>query len=180
MLILRLDKSGQPKSWINKEDAATLYAKDQVIWSLGDNKQKMIGGYNAMGLRSSLEISSIIACEGKVKSEIGAISLTNPLLFRRDNNLCMYCGNRFSASILTRDHIIPRSKAGPDRWENVVACCQRCNAYKGARTPEEANMKLLGVPFKPNIYEHFYLRNRKILGDQMEFLKTNFSKNLKL
>lgn len=180
MLVLRLDKAGQPKSWISREDAATLYAKDQVIWELGDTKERMIGGFNSTGLRSSIELASIIACDGRVKGERGAVALTNPLLFRRDNNMCMYCGKRFSSSILTRDHVMPRSRKGPDIWENTVACCRRCNQFKGARTPEEAGMELLAVPFKPNIYEHFYLSNRKILCDQMDFLKTNFSKNLKI
>lgn len=40
---------------------------------------------------------------------------------------------------------------------------------KGAKTPEEANMPLLAVPFRPNVYERFYLMNRRILADQMEF-----------
>jgi hypothetical protein len=180
MLILRLDKAGQPKSWCSREDAATLYAKNQVIWELGDTKEKMMGGYNSTGLQSSLSLSPIIACEGKIKGEIGAISLTNPLLFRRDRNMCMYCGNNFSPNVLTRDHVIPRAQNGPDRWNNVVASCTRCNSFKGARTPEQAGMKLLAVPFKPNLYEHFYLRNKKILCDQIDFLKTKFSKNLKL
>lgn len=178
MLVLRLDKAGQPKSWVSKEEAATLYAKDQVIWELGETKKIITGGYNLEGVQSSLNIASIIACEGKIKNEFGALSLTNPLLFRRDRNICMYCGKKHSAKVLTRDHVMPRSRKGPDTWENVVTSCQRCNSFKADRTPEEAGMELLGVPFKPNLFEHFYLRNRKILFDQMEFLKTNFSKNL--
>lgn len=177
MLVLRLDKAGQPKSWISREDAATLYAKGQVIWELGEEKKIMNGGYNSLGLKSSLNIASIIACEGRIKAELGTLALSNPLLFRRDKNMCMYCGNEFSHKILTRDHVLPRSRKGPDTWENVVAACQRCNSYKADRTPEEAGMELIAVPFKPNLYEHMYLRNRKILYDQTEFLSASFSKN---
>ena len=38
-------------------------------------------------------------------------------------------------------------------------------------------MQLLAVPFVPNRYEFFYLANKNILADQMDFLKTQFSKN---
>ena len=32
-------------------------------------------------------------------------------------------------------------------------------------------MKLLAVPYTPNLAEYLILQNRKILADQMEFLK---------
>ena len=76
---------------------------------------------------------------------------------------------------LTRDHIIPRSRGGNNEWTNVATACSRCNHQKGARTPEEANMPLLAVPFRPNLYERFYLMNRRILADQMDFLSHHFS-----
>jgi 5-methylcytosine-specific restriction endonuclease McrA len=47
---------------------------------------------------------------------------------------------------MTLDHVIPRSRAGETAWENLVACCHRCNNRKGNRTPEEAGMKLLRPP----------------------------------
>ncbi|MEJ2452290.1 MAG: HNH endonuclease, partial [Gammaproteobacteria bacterium] len=66
------------------------------------------------------------------------------------------------------------SRGGRDNWANVVAACRRCNAHKGGRTPEEAAMPLLAVPYVPNLAEYLFLRNRRILADQMEFLKTQF------
>lgn len=68
----------------------------------------------------------------------------------------------------------PRSRR-KDVWTNVATACQRCNHAKGAKTPEEANMPLLAVPFRPNVYERFYLMNRRILADQMAFLEGHFS-----
>jgi 5-methylcytosine-specific restriction endonuclease McrA len=53
---------------------------------------------------------------------------------------CQYCGG--AANDLTLDHVVPRSRGGPTSWENVVACCRRCNARKRDRTPEEARMAL--------------------------------------
>jgi 5-methylcytosine-specific restriction endonuclease McrA len=93
----------------------------------------------------------------------------------------MYCARDFAGTQLTRDHIQPRSRGGRDRWENVVAACRRCNQHKANRTPEEANMQLVALPFKPNNAEYLALLNsRRILGDQMEFLRSQFSKNSRL
>src|SRR6185437_15998295 len=41
---------------------------------------------------------------------------------------------------------------------------------KGGRSPQQAGMPLLAVPYKPSWVEHLILSNRNILADQMEFL----------
>ncbi|QPG04372.1 HNH endonuclease [Salinimonas marina] len=175
MLILRLDKAGQPQDWVNPEQAARLYCQQKVLFELGQHHRVLHGGWNRLGQQSLLRLSTIIACDGKVTDMSGKVALTNRYLFRRDNCLCLYCGQKFSPSVLTKDHIVPRSRGGQDRWTNVATACQRCNHFKGARTPEEANMPLLAVPFRPNVYERFYLMNRRILADQMRFLSSHFS-----
>jgi 5-methylcytosine-specific restriction endonuclease McrA len=65
---------------------------------------------------------------------------------------------------------MPKSRGGKNNWTNVVAACKPCNHRKGNKTPEEAKMHLLYVPYVPNIFEKMILRNKKILADQMEFL----------
>jgi hypothetical protein len=57
----------------------------------------------------------------------------------------------------------------------VVTACRSCNTRKGNRIPEQANMPLLAIPYVPNWAEYLALSNRTILGDQMEFLKSQFS-----
>ncbi|MFC4700751.1 HNH endonuclease [Glaciecola siphonariae] len=175
MLILRLNKSGMPQTWISQEEAAKCYVQDKVLFELGESKVVLRGGWNRLGEQSTLAISTIIACDGKITQDAGKISLCNRYLFRRDSNTCLYCGDTFSTVKLTRDHIIPRSRGGKNTWTNSATACKRCNHAKGARTPEEANMKLLAVPFVPNIYERFFLMNRTILSDQMAFLSSHFS-----
>jgi 5-methylcytosine-specific restriction endonuclease McrA len=69
-------------------------------------------------------------------------------VFRRDDHTCQYCGTR--SHDLTLDHVVPRSRGGPTSWENVVACCRRCNASKRDRTPAEAEMRLRREPHTPN------------------------------
>ena len=73
-----------------------------------------------------------------------ALSRKNILL--RDRNTCQFCGKAFPSSELTLDHVIPRSRGGRSSWENLVACCYRCNNTKGDRTPEEAGLKLARKP----------------------------------
>jgi len=152
--------------------------KDQVIWSLGEVVHTIHGGYNKLGLRSCLELPSIIACDGRVDGATFTPPLTNSLLFARDQQVCMYCGIDFPIRDLSRDHVIPTSRGGHDRWTNCVTACRRCNNRKGDKTPEQANMELLAIPFAPNRYEFFYLSNRDVLVDQMDFLKTRFSKRV--
>ena len=62
-----------------------------------------------------------------------ALSRKNILL--RDRNTCQFCGRIFPSSELTLDHVVPRSRGGRSSWENLVACCYRCNNGKGDRTP---------------------------------------------
>ena len=73
-----------------------------------------------------------------------ALSRKNILL--RDRNTCQFCGKIFPSSELTLDHVLPRSRGGRSTWENLVACCYRCNNTKGDRTPEEAGLKLARRP----------------------------------
>lgn len=49
----------------------------------------------------------------------------------------------------TIDHVLPRSRGGADSWENLVACCLRCNNVKGDRTPQEMNWELRWTPQPP-------------------------------
>ena len=72
------------------------------------------------------------------------------------------------------DQIRPISQGGTDIWQNVVAACRRCNNHKGGRTPEQAHMQLIAVPFAPTYAEYIYLKGRRILADQMDFLRAHF------
>lgn len=67
-------------------------------------------------------------------------------VLRRDGSRCAYCGG--SAS--TIDHVLPRSRGGKETWENLVACCLRCNNAKGDRTPSEMHWSLRVRPQPPH------------------------------
>ena len=178
-LILRLDVSGTPVTWIPWQDAVSLYSRDLVAWTAGEQQFTFHGGIcRRTGVRSRVDVSSIIAIKRSALHKYPKRTtppLTNRELFLRDARLCMYCGGEYREQELTRDHVIPLSRGGHDRWSNVVTACKHCNTRKGNRRPEEANMPLLAVPYVPNWAEYLALSNRKILVDQMEFLKGQFS-----
>ncbi|MBD3235950.1 MAG: hypothetical protein GF330_04545 [Candidatus Eisenbacteria bacterium] len=43
---------------------------------------------------------------------------------------CCYCGVREGLSL---DHLLPKSKGGPDKGDNIVWACRSCNSSKGGR-----------------------------------------------
>ncbi len=178
--VLRTDVSGMPLEWIGYQDAVRLYHLEQVAYACGSLLYRVHGGVNAKtGLRSIIEVNSIIATHGNNHALAKARAryvppLNNPALFNRDAQLCLYCGDRFSHRDLSRDHVTPLSKGGADGWTNVVTACKRCNNHKAGRTPEEAGMQLLAVPFSPTHAEYIYLQGRRVLADQMEFLLAHF------
>jgi 5-methylcytosine-specific restriction endonuclease McrA len=178
--VLRTDASGMPLEWIDYRDAVRLYYTNQVAYACGQPLYEIHGGFSAAtGERSIIEVNSIIATIGHSTNHAERRNnyvppVNNKTLFRRDANLCMYCAKRFYERDLTRDHITPVSQGGRDVWANVVAACRRCNNHKGGRTPEQARMELIAVPFIPTYAEYIYLKGRRVLIDQMEFLLAHF------
>jgi 5-methylcytosine-specific restriction endonuclease McrA len=65
-------------------------------------------------------------------------------VWRRDEGRCRFCGVTLTRSEFTLDHLLPRSKGGPDWDINLVVSCSPCNNQKGDKTLEEAGMELIG------------------------------------
>jgi 5-methylcytosine-specific restriction endonuclease McrA len=78
-----------------------------------------------------------------------AVRFNRRNVLARDGNHCQYCGERFSTSELSLDHVVPRSRGGEASWENIVCACVKCNVRKGGRTPKESHMKLIHTPVRP-------------------------------
>ena len=76
------------------------------------------------------------------------VPFTRATLFLRDEFTCQYCG--YKGKDLTFDHVVPKSRGGRTRWDNVVAACQSCNLRKAAKTTSQAGFKLKKVPTKPS------------------------------
>lgn len=178
--VLRTDVAGMPLDWVGYRDAARLYHLQQVEYTCGELLYRIHGGINAKTRHQSIiDVNSIIATRGDSYASIKANRnytppLSNESLFARDGYLCLYCGGKFGYRDLSRDHVTPMSHGGTDDWKNVVTACRRCNNHKAGCTPEQANMKLLAVPFVPTHAEYVFLRGRRVLADQMQFLIAHF------
>ena len=77
------------------------------------------------------------------------VKFTRHNIFERDRNTCQYCGKTLDRRDLNLDHVFPRDRGGQMTWENIVCSCIPCNTRKGNRTPDQARMKLIRKPERP-------------------------------
>ena len=178
--LLKLSAGGMPVAWIDWQRAVCLYMEGKVLWEVGEQTITIRGGINRLsGLRTLFNMSPIIAVNdrSRIWETGGVFPLTRRRLFARDRGLCLYCGHHLSESSMTLDHVVPRAKRGRHIWENVVSACRGCNQKKGCRSPEEANMPLLAVPYAPNVAEMLILSGRHVLADQMDYLERFVDRN---
>jgi 5-methylcytosine-specific restriction endonuclease McrA len=182
-MVLRTDIAGMPLEWIDYREAARLYHQEQVAYTCGSLIYRLYGGINARtGLRTVVAVSSIVATIGHTGNPGNTRDdyvppLNNETLFRRDAYLCLYCAGRFPVRELSRDHVRPFSQGGRDVWTNVVAACRHCNNFKAWRTPEQARLQLIAVPFTPTYAEYIFLKGRRVLTDQMAYLQAHFPRS---
>ena len=68
----------------------------------------------------------------------------------RDRYRCQYCGERFDEAELTYDHVVPRSRGGETRWDNIVSACIECNKRKRDELPRWSGRRSSGLrPVRP-------------------------------
>lgn len=76
----------------------------------------------------TMQLPSVVALRKYVKPST-RVPFSPKNICLRDRHRCQYCGADHRN--LTMDHVVPTSKGGRDWWDNVVACCDPCNARKG-------------------------------------------------
>jgi 5-methylcytosine-specific restriction endonuclease McrA len=122
---------------------AVILALDEKVDVLADTGQRIESA------RLSLAVPSVIRLRYYVKVPYKRTApLSRRAVFARDQGKCQYCG-RAAESI---DHVIPRSKGGTHTWDNVVACCRRCNTYKSDRLLADCSLELATTPSAPTQY----------------------------
>ena len=100
----------------------------------------------------------------RIPHQTRALSRKNILI--RDRYTCQYCEGTFPSAELTLDHVMPRSRGGESNWENLVACCHRCNNRKGSRLPEETGMRLVRHPRPFTLHTSRHLMRLMGRGDE--------------
>jgi len=97
----------------------------------------------------SHELPSVLRLYARVKVPRRSVQFSRSNVYRRDSYQCQYCTRKYPVSMLTFDHVLPRSRGGLTSWENIVTSCEECNRQKGDRTPLEAGMPLRSKPKEP-------------------------------
>ncbi len=120
--------------------------KAEVVRTNGHYVRTVSGGFEA---------PSVVRLCYLIRRPLPQVRVSRRAILARDNYTCQYCGHQ--SRDLTVDHVIPRRHGGGDTWENLVACCRRCNLVKGDRTPAQADMKLLRKPRRPNYVPYLSL-----------------------
>jgi hypothetical protein len=163
---------------------ACYHAREKVVWELGSLVHTFTGGKNKDAETSQIDVMSILGVSGPIFGDKfysrTTIYAERMILYGRDLHMCAYCGDILAPRQLTIDHVMPQSRGGKNTWVNTVTACKPCNVTKGNKTPEEAKMALLYVPYVPSMFEKMILKNRNILADQMEFLISRVPKHSRL
>ena len=182
--MLQLDIQGTPQAWISLEHAAVHVATGSVAWVDGDGPLATLrGGFNVeRGRQSVIDVFPIIALRGASRVNLFDVvpAFSKLKLFRRDRMTCAYCGQRFHERDLQCEHILPESRGGRWTWMNLVTACGPCNGRKADRTPEEAGMPLVYLPYVPSRFEAFLLDGRHIRADVHEWLAARLPKGSRL
>ncbi len=150
--VLLLDSENKPLRLCSWKRALVLLIKGKAKWDESiKNIEDMINIDNTL-------IPRVIKLNYKVAVPNLELPFSKENIFTRDDYTCQYCGRKFSAKELTLDHVYPKSRLGPDIWENIVTCCKDCNQYKADKTPKEAGMKLMKRPCRPKDYIKFEMQ----------------------
>lgn len=132
-------------------------------------KAEVVVSKGEISASTPFEKPSVIRLTKYVYFPYKKVTLSRFNIYRRDEYKCLYCGSK---EALTLDHVLPKSKGGPNSWTNLATCCMRCNVVKGDRTPEEAGMTLSHKPFTPS-YLYFINKMQKVHDEWKPYLMTD-------
>jgi 5-methylcytosine-specific restriction endonuclease McrA len=141
---LLLNATYEPLKVVNWQKAMTLLCQGKV---------EVISEYDreirAVSFRIKLPSVIRLLRYIRIKRRFDYVPFSRANIYARDNHSCQYCGDQFSTSELTFDHVVPVAQGGRKDWENIVTSCVSCNRRKGGRTPHEAGMHLVKWPKRP-------------------------------
>jgi len=161
MRTLVLNAGYEPLAVVSFKRAIVLVMNEKATIVAADAEHPVFGSTGAW------DRPSVIILRRYVRIPNGRnVPVSRRGVLRRDNSRCGYC----LGSASTIDHIIPRSRGGKDTWENLVACCLKCNNIKGDRTPQEMNWTLRFTPRPPHGTTWLVRGVERALPDWEEFL----------
>lgn len=133
----------------------SIWSWQDTIKAVFSNRVTVVDVYPNLVLRSvniEIPLPSVIALKEYhyPPKSTSRLTCSKRNVFLRDNFTCQYCGERYLSHELSLDHVVPRSKGGPTRWDNLVTCCLKCNSKKGSLLVSEIEgMTLIRSPRQP-------------------------------
>ncbi|KAJ8614025.1 hypothetical protein CTAYLR_009610 [Chrysophaeum taylorii] len=135
------------------------------VWSWQDAVKAVFMGrvvvvaeYSECVVRSAnfvMRVPSVIALRTYQKRATKVPHFTRRNVYIRDQFACQYCHRQYRPSVLTYDHVLPRSRGGATSWDNVVTACTVCNNRKGSLLlsdfqKKHEHLKLKKQPYAPS------------------------------
>jgi 5-methylcytosine-specific restriction endonuclease McrA len=142
---LLLNATYEPLKVVHWQKAITLWCQGKVE-VISSHEREIRSPKFSFKLPSVIRLLRYI----KIKAQIDYVPFSRVNIYARDSHRCQYCAETFPTSELTFDHVVPVAQGGRKDWENIVTCCIPCNRRKGGRTPEQAGMRLIRVPKRPD------------------------------
>ena len=140
MRTLVLNAGYEPLAVVSFKRALILVLNQKATVLAGSAELTVRSANNEYELPSVILLSRYVRIPGS-----RMIPVSRRGVLRRDLHRCAYC----SKSANTIDHVQPKSRGGKDTWENLVACCLKCNNLKGDKTLHELGWKLEFTPRMP-------------------------------
>jgi 5-methylcytosine-specific restriction endonuclease McrA len=129
------------------EPLSIVASRRALVLVLADKAELLLGtGCDFHSARARFPEPSVVRLVDYVRVPHQArVAVTRRAVFARDGHRCQYCG----AQAENIDHVVPRSRGGTHSWDNVVACCRRCNSRKEDRMLDEVDLRLVQMPRAP-------------------------------
>jgi 5-methylcytosine-specific restriction endonuclease McrA len=144
----RFDNRTRPKGWLPPslesriENVYTIARRLQRVYPLRSVAYELVRF--DMQLMENPEINGVEYQQGALQG----FELREYVLIKF-NHRCVYADAKSPCDeVLNVDHLIPRSRGGPNRASNLVCACRKHNEEKGDMSLEEYS-KLRGVDFSP-------------------------------
>ena len=143
---LVLSSAYQPMAQVSWQKAISMWfaGRVEIVEVYEDREIKTVD--------EAIPVPSIVRFVGNVIKKFRynrVIKFSRENVFIRDEGKCQYCNVELNLSNFTLDHIVPSSEGGKKVWNNIVACCRRCNQKKGNKSLKQAGMKLRRKPDVP-------------------------------
>jgi hypothetical protein len=126
-----------------KDDPLIAALTDEQVWQIAEVMAALARSFarklDAVGitdddLRAGMTGDQIHAALHPAATRATPVEpLSSSRIVERDGLICHLCLQTVDAADISIDHMIPRSKAGPEQYENLAVAHLRCNRRKGNR-----------------------------------------------